>query len=200
MRQILPTVNKHRDDSIFQALVCEKRFVSTDENSGKPFLLLGIEYKNPTWVWGADRKFRPEGHCLASRGCTEWCKTMILRDGIFYPHRTLTFDSLSCIPFDFECFILKVAYNTQWRWRMIFLNLMSSWCRSDVNLMTKLRDVLCNQCKLNYREKFLYFILPMCEITCGWDKNFYPKRKPRTSLSGMQEILFVHTRPGFPWF
>ena len=32
------------------------------------------------------------------------------RDGIFYPHWTLMFDSFSCIPFDFECFILKVAF------------------------------------------------------------------------------------------
>ena len=29
-------------------------------------------YKNLTWLWDADRKFRPEGHCLASRGCAEW--------------------------------------------------------------------------------------------------------------------------------
>ena len=34
------------------------------------------------------------------------------RDRIYYPHRTLMFDSLSCIPFDFECFILKVSFIT----------------------------------------------------------------------------------------
>ena len=83
--------------------------------------------KNLTWVWGANRKFRPQGHCLASRGFAEWYKTVITRDGIFYPHRTLMFDSFSCISFHFECFILKVAlyYHTQWRWRRTFWNLSS---------------------------------------------------------------------------
>ena len=68
--------------------------------------------KNLTWVRGADRKFHPEGYCLASRGYAEWCKTVIARDGIFYPHRTLIFDSFSCIPFYFKCFILKVTFIT----------------------------------------------------------------------------------------
>ena len=36
------------------------------------------EYKNLSWVRGMDRKIRPEGHCLASRGLM---------------------DSFSCIPF-----------------------------------------------------------------------------------------------------
>ena len=44
---------------------------------------------------GSGRKFRPEGHCLASRGFAEWCQTVIPRDVIFYPHRTLMFDSFS---------------------------------------------------------------------------------------------------------
>ena len=57
-----------------------------------------------------NRKFRPEGHCLASWGFAEWCETVIPRDGIFYPHRTLMLDSFSCIPFDFEYFILKAAF------------------------------------------------------------------------------------------
>ena len=70
------------------------------------------EYKILTWVWGADSKFRVEGHRLASRGFAEWCKTVIPRDGIFYLHRTLLFDSFSCIPFDLECFILKVEFTT----------------------------------------------------------------------------------------
>ena len=69
-------------------------------------------YNNLTWVWDADRKFRPEGHCLASWGFVEWCKTLIQRVGIFYPHRTVMFDSFSCIPFDFECFILEVIFIT----------------------------------------------------------------------------------------
>ena len=34
------------------------------------------------------------------------------RDGIFCPHRTLVFDSFSCIPFDSECFIVKVPFST----------------------------------------------------------------------------------------
>ena len=71
-----------------------------------------VYYKNLTWVWGADRKFCPEGHCLASGGFAKWCKTVIPRNRIFYPHRTLMFDSFSCIHFDFECFILKVAFIT----------------------------------------------------------------------------------------
>ena len=70
------------------------------------------EYKNLTWVWGADMKFCRKDHCLASWGFVKWCQTVILRDGIFYPHQTLMFDSFSCIPFDFQCFILKVAFIT----------------------------------------------------------------------------------------
>ena len=65
------------------------------------------DYKNLTWVWGADRKFCHEADCLASQG-----KTMIPRDRIFYPHWTLMFDSFSCISFDFKGFILKVAFIT----------------------------------------------------------------------------------------
>ena len=62
------------------------------------------DYKNITWAWSADRKFRPRGHCLASRGCAEWHQIVILRDGIFYPHWTLMFDPFSGISFDFEYF------------------------------------------------------------------------------------------------
>ena len=40
------------------------------------------DYKNLTWVLSVDRKFHPKGHCLASRGFAEWCKTVIPRDGI----------------------------------------------------------------------------------------------------------------------
>ena len=53
---------------------------------------------------------------------------------------------------------------------------MSLLRRNDVNLKTKLRDVLYNQCKRISHMKI-----------SGWDKNFYPKQKPRISLSGMQE-------------
>ena len=65
-----------------------------------------------SWVWGVDRKLHPEGHCLASRGCAEWCKTVIKRDGIFFPHPPLMFDTFSCVPFGFECVVLKVAFIT----------------------------------------------------------------------------------------
>ena len=62
------------------------------------------DYKNLTWAWGADRKFHPRGHCLASGGCAEWHQIVIPRDRIFYPHRTLMFDPFSGISFDFEYF------------------------------------------------------------------------------------------------
>ena len=39
---------------------------------------------------------------------------------------------------------------------------------------------------------FSFFILPMGEIT-WWDKNFYPNRKARISLYGMQERLLWHS-------
>ena len=88
------------------------------------------DYKNLSWVWGADRKIRPSGslfgitrrvmpnsnpegriflsagHCLASRGFDEWFQTVIPRDGFFYPHRTAMIDSFSCIPFDLQRLIL----------------------------------------------------------------------------------------------
>ena len=117
------------------------------------------EYKNLTWVWGADRKFCPEGHCLASRGSAEWCKTVIPRDGIFYLHRTIMFDSFSCLPFDFLMFYFKsiIHYHTQWRWHKTFLNLTSLWRRNDINLMTKLCDILYNQRKLNSCENFFFY-------------------------------------------
>ena len=72
------------------------------------------DYKNLRRVFGADKKFRPEDHCLVSRGLKLHPAWLVMpnsdpRDGIFYPHRTLVFDSFSCIPFDFECFILKGA-------------------------------------------------------------------------------------------
>ena len=40
VRPFLPTVNKHRDESIFQALVCDKRFVSTGELRGNALSFL----------------------------------------------------------------------------------------------------------------------------------------------------------------
>ena len=45
-------------------------------------------------------------------GFAKWCQSVIPRDRIVCPHRTLMFDSFSCIPFDFKCFILKVTFIT----------------------------------------------------------------------------------------
>ena len=98
------------------------------------------EYKNPTWVWGADRKFHHEGRCLASQGFAEWCKTVIPRDRIFYPHQTLMFDSFSCIPFDFKWFIFKVTFITTNN--DVGVGHFLKWCHCDVAMTTKLRDVL----------------------------------------------------------
>ena len=77
----------------------------------------------------------------------------------------------------------RIHYQIQWRWRKTFLNLTSMWRCNDVNLMTKLCDVLYNQCKPNSHENFLF-----CP-SHGWD-NFYPKQKPRIYLSYMQECIF----------
>ena len=110
----------------------------------------------------------------------EWCKTVIPRDGTFYLHRTLMFDSFSCISFDFEWFILKVAFITTYN-------------DDDVGT-TKLHNVLYNQCKPNSLENFLFGARYH-----EWDKNFYPKQKPRISLSGMQwtETIYVGQWPIF---
>ena len=103
-------------------------------------------------LFGITRLLRPEGHHLASRGCAEWCKTVIPRDGIFYPRRTL----MSCIHFDSECFIVKVAFITTQNDVGIghfFLKLTSMHC-----------GVLYNQCKPNPRDNFLF--LSMGETSC----------------------------------
>ena len=131
-----------------------------------------LDYKNLTWVWSADRKFCPEVHWHH-----DWCKTVIPRDGTFYLHRTLMIDSFSCIPFDFEWFILKVAFITTYN-------------DNDVGT-TKLHNVLYNHCKPNSRENFLFG---------GWRyqewEEFLSQAKTSISLSGMQEsiipILHIH--------
>ena len=94
--------------------------------------------------------------------------------------------SFSCIPFNSECFILKVAFITTYNEVDVghFFKIMSLWRQNHVNLTTKLRDVLYNQCKPNSRGKFVYGVRQH-----GWDKNFYPKRKPWISLSGVQETV-----------
>ena len=81
-----------------------------DQTSRAVRFVQAITILHGSRVWGADRKFHPEGHCMASRGFAEWCKILIPRDGIFYPQWTLMFDSFSCIPFHFQCFILKAAF------------------------------------------------------------------------------------------
>ena len=107
------------------------------------------EYKRLTRVRGADRKF-----C----GFASWCQIVIPRAGIFYPHRTLIFDFFSCIPFDYQCFILEVAFITIHNDTDIgHFEIWRPWCRKDVNLMTKLRNVLYNQCTPNSCENFIYF-------------------------------------------
>ena len=47
-------------------------------------------YKNLSWVWGIDRKIRPEG------------QTVIPRDRFFYRPLRSMIDSFSCIPFTFH--------------------------------------------------------------------------------------------------
>ena len=60
--------------------------------------------------------------------------------------------------FWFRIFYFKSSIHcrTQWRWRRTFLKLRSLWHRCDVNLTTKLHDVLYNQCKPDSHEKVLF--------------------------------------------
>ena len=85
----------------------QKKYPSLCIFVGQENYTLGSEYKHLILVWGADRKFHPKGHCLASRGYAKWCKTVILRDGIFYPHRTLKFDFFFLCTFQFWMFYFK---------------------------------------------------------------------------------------------
>ena len=66
-------------------------------------------------------------------------------------------------------------------WGGSFWNLTLLWRRNGVNLTTKLRDVLYNQCTPNSREKFLFS--PTWVRKHGRDKNFYFKQNSRISLS-----------------
>ena len=112
----------------------QKKCLNHPEFEQCGFIISGIqEYKNLTWVWGAERKFRPEGHCFASRGFAEWCKTVIPRDGIFYRHRTLMFDSFSCIPFDFEYFFLKNQHSLP-HTMTLTLEMFLKWRQRDVRM------------------------------------------------------------------
>ena len=113
-------------------------------------------------MWGADRKFHPEGHCLASQTLLSDAKQR---------SRGMEFSILtkqSCLilflaPFDFESFILKVIFITTYddvdpsQLTYDILNLTSSWCSNDVNITTKLGDVLFNQCKPKSRENLIFY-------------------------------------------
>ena len=105
-----------------------------------------------------------------------------------YLHRTLMFDSFSCLPFEFECFILKVAFIIRYNDNDVgnVFKMTSLWCQNDVNLTTKLREVLYNQCKLNSREKFFLGWANMGEIRISMpSENLgfpYPECKKRISI------------------
>ena len=131
------------------------------------------------------------------RGFVEWCKTVIPRDGIFYPHQTLMFDSFSCIPFVFECFILKVEFITTHNDAEVG-HLTSLWRRNDINLTTKLRDVLYNQCKPNSREKcffffFFFFFLSWVRIwiSIPSENLGFPYRECKKILSTCKCLLIL---------
>ena len=92
-------------------------------------------------------------------------------------NKTLMFDSISCIPFDFECFILKAAFITTRNDADIGNFLI--WRHRDVNLVTW-NPIQPMQTEFMWKFPFFY-------PTHGWDKNFYPKWKPLISLSSLQE-------------
>ena len=60
--------------------------------------------------------------------------------------------------FRFRMFYFKsgIHYHIQWCWRRTFFKLTSLWRQNHVNLTTKLRDILYNQCKPNSCEQFLF--------------------------------------------
>ena len=139
----------------------------------------GRDYKNLTWEWGAGRKFRPEAVTSDAKQ---------LKRGMEFSIRTeqsclilfLAYRSVSNFYFK-----SNIHYHSQWRSRTGHFLI----CHNAIKLATTLRDVLYNQCKPNSRKKFLFY------PTHGWDnmgeRNFYPKRKPRISLSGMQKKDFL---------
>ena len=56
------------------------------------------KYKNPSWVWGWDRKICPKDHWLESWGLRSDDKWWSLGDGFFYVILTRIIDSFSCSP------------------------------------------------------------------------------------------------------
>ena len=50
----------------------------------------------------------------------------------------------------------SIHYHLQCLRGRTFFKITSLWCQNDVNLTTKLRDILHNQCKPNSCEKFLF--------------------------------------------
>ena len=100
-------------------------------------------------MWGADRKFRPEGHCLVARGSDPEGQNFLST-----PKTHVCFFFLYTFRFWMFYFKSSIHYHTQWCWCRTFLSLTSLWRRNDVNLTTKLHDVLYNQCKPDSREIF----------------------------------------------
>ena len=113
--------------------------------------------------------------------------------GTEFSIRTI-FDSFSCIPFDFEMFYFKssIHYHIQWCWCRTFFFQMTSHVTSKWHQpIDKVKCVTSYIMKANRIHMKIFFL--------GWDtcKNFYPKRKPQISLSGMQEKNFYPKTLGF---
>ena len=88
---------------------------------------------------------------------------MIPKDGFFFPHRTSTVDSFSCIPF-FQTLILITAFVLVTEYVAFRRKVLASlWWRkrgSDVNLTTRI--VTCYTIYTQTtRDIFLFFIVPM---------------------------------------
>ena len=64
-------------------------------------------------MWGTDRNFRLQNHCLAPRGFAEWCQTVIPRDGNFCPYLTAMIDTFSWIPLFIYLFIVYFVKNSK---------------------------------------------------------------------------------------
>ena len=120
----------------------------------------GQDYKNLSWVWGVDRKFRPEGYCqtVISR---DWffLSTPKIRDRFFFLH---TFHFWQ---WEFDNAVISIA-DVRHNVMTIPLRLVTS-LYSVTNLTMAYRDVLHNQCIPNM-SKFSIFIFPTGRIrVCG---------------------------------
>ena len=127
--------------------------------------VLWRDYKNLSWVRGADRKIRPEGHSSASQGFADWDRTMIPRDRFFYLHWTSMKDSFSCIPLDFQTLNLIIAivfipeYVAVWHY-VLTSNVVMSQIWQWRQLSNQVNDLLYNQCT-DHTWQFSFFSLPM---------------------------------------